>query len=82
MAERRTRRTTRQDDELPEQTDDELFEEADNLVETAIKRLSQIFADERKRLEGQWEKGDNVSTEDLRIALRRYRSFFDRLLTV
>jgi hypothetical protein len=31
-------------------------------------------------LEGQWEKGDNVSTEDLRVALQRYRSFFDRLL--
>ena len=57
-------------------------EEADNLVETAIKRLSQIFADERTRLEGQWEKGDNVSTEDLRIALQRYRSFFTRLLSV
>ena len=41
-----------------------------------------VFADERGRLEGQWDRGDNVSTEDLRLALRRYRSFFGRLLSV
>ena len=43
-------------------------------------RLAQSFSDERKGLEGQWDRGDDVSTEDLRIALQRYRSFFDRLL--
>jgi hypothetical protein len=47
----------------------------------AMKRLAEIFASERDRLESQWDRGDNVSTQDLRIALRRYRSFFDRLLS-
>jgi hypothetical protein len=57
-------------------------EEADSLVESVIKRLSEVFTDERARLETQWESGDNVSTEDLRMALQRYRSFFTRLLSV
>ncbi len=57
-------------------------EQADELVATVIKRLADIFAKERAGLEQEWAKGDNVSTEDLRIALRRYRSFFDRLLSV
>jgi hypothetical protein len=57
-------------------------EQADALVADVIKRLANSFAEERTRLEGQWGRGDNVSTEDLRIALRRYRSFFDRLLNV
>jgi hypothetical protein len=57
-------------------------EEADGLVATAMKRLAEQFADERSRLEGQWDCGGDVSTEDLRLALRRYRSFFGRLLTV
>jgi hypothetical protein len=57
-------------------------EQADNLVASAIKRLAEIFADERQRLEGQWTRGESVSTEDLRLALRRYRSFFGRLLSV
>ena len=45
-----------------------------------MKRLAEVFAEERSRLEQQWDRGDNVSTEDLRIALQRYRSFFQRLL--
>lgn len=57
-------------------------EEADTLVAGTMKRLAEIFAEERNNLEGQWDKGENVSTEDLRLALRRYRSFFSRLLTV
>jgi len=57
-------------------------EQADALVAEVIKRLANTFAEERSKLEGQWGRGDNVSTEDLRIALRRYRSFFDRLLNV
>ena len=57
-------------------------EEADTLVATAMKRLAEQFADERGRLEGQWDRGDDVSTEDLRIAMQRYRSFFGRLLSV
>ena len=56
-------------------------EEADALVAQAIKRLSEVFADERTNLEHQWDRGDHSSTEDLRLALRKYRSFFDRLLS-
>ena len=56
--------------------------QADELVANAIKRLAEVFASERQKLEGEWDKTDNVSTEDLRVALRRYRSFFDRLLSV
>ena len=57
-------------------------EQGDALVADVIKRLASSFADERSKLEGQWGRGDNVSTEDLRIALQRYRAFFDRLLSV
>ena len=57
-------------------------EQADSLVAGAMKRLAEMFADERAKLEGQWDRGDKVSTEDLRLALRRYRSFFGRLLSV
>lgn len=57
-------------------------EQADALVAEVIKRLANSFADERSKLEGHWGRGDNVSTEDLRVSLRRYRSFFDRLLNV
>lgn len=57
-------------------------EHADGLVATTMKRLAEIFASERDRLESQWGRGDDVSTEDLRIALQRYRSFFDRLLSI
>jgi hypothetical protein len=56
-------------------------EDADNLVAQTMKRLAETFAEERSRLEGQWDRGDKVSTEDLRLALQRYRSFFDRLLS-
>lgn len=57
-------------------------EQADELVANAIKKLAESFANERQRLESDWDKNENVSTEDLRLALRRYRSFFDRLLSV
>ena len=57
-------------------------EDADALVAEATKRLAEIFAQERAQLEREWDRGDDVSTEDLRVALRRYRSFFDRLLSV
>jgi hypothetical protein len=57
-------------------------EQADSLVAVAMKRLAEMFAAERAQLEGQWDRGDNVSTEDLRLALQRYRSFFGRLLSV
>lgn len=57
-------------------------EQADGLVASAMKRLAEVFAEERSRLEQQWDRGDSVSTEDLRVALQRYRAFFDRLLSV
>ena len=57
-------------------------ERADALVAAAIKRLAEVFAQERSTLEQQWSRGDDVSTEDLRVSLRRYRGFFDRLLSV
>jgi hypothetical protein len=57
-------------------------EQADGLVADAIKRLAESFARERAQLEGQWDRGGDVSTEDLRQALQRYRSFFSRLLSV
>jgi hypothetical protein len=54
--------------------------DADELVATVMRRLAEGFANERLGLEKQWDQGDNASTEDLRVALQRYRSFFDRLL--
>jgi hypothetical protein len=56
-------------------------EQADSLVAELMQRLAASFSDERGRLEGQWDRGDEVSTEDLRVALTRYRSFFERLLS-
>jgi hypothetical protein len=57
-------------------------EQGDTLVAEMMQRLAQVFAEERAKLEEQWSRGDDISTEDLRQALRRYRSFFDRLLQV
>lgn len=57
-------------------------QQADSLVAQLMKELAQTFADERAGLESQWDRGADVSTEDLRIALQRYRSFFDRLLSL
>jgi hypothetical protein len=55
--------------------------QADGLVSEIIQRVADTFANERGSLEGRWSRGDDVSTEDLRVALQRYRVFFDRLLT-
>lgn len=55
-------------------------EEADALVADVMHRLAESFSHERQSLEGQWDRGEQVSTEDLRVALQRYRGFFDRLL--
>jgi hypothetical protein len=60
----------------------EAVERADELVADAIKRLAESFAQERSKLESQWARDGDVSTEDLRVALQRYRSFFERLLHV
>lgn len=54
--------------------------EADALVADLMQRLAQTFAEERASLEAQWEQGTDASTEDLRIAMQHYRSFFGRLL--
>src|SRR5207248_5192409 len=54
--------------------------EADGLVAEVIQKLTARFAEERDTLEKQWQSGSEVSTEDLRVALRHYRSFFQRLL--
>ena len=56
-------------------------EEADELVGELMQRLTAGFSDERSSLEAQWDSGEDVSTEDLRVALKRYRSFFNRLLS-
>ncbi len=55
-------------------------QEADELVAEVMQRLADGFARERKDLEAQWASGGEASTEDLRVALQRYRSFFNRLL--
>jgi hypothetical protein len=57
-------------------------EEANALVSDLMDRLVSSFSEQRERLEGQWERGDDVTTEDLRMVLMRYRSFFGRLLKV
>ena len=57
-------------------------QQADELVAMAIKQLAESFAQERAKLEQEWSKGNNVSTEDLRQGLRRYRAFFRRLLSI
>jgi hypothetical protein len=54
---------------------------ADALVANAMQRMAAIFAEERAKIEQQWDRGDDVTTEDLRVVLQRYRSFFDRLLS-
>ncbi len=57
-------------------------EQADELVARVMKDMAETFSAERSKLERQWEQGDKISTEDLRLVLRRYRSFFDRFLSV
>lgn len=57
-------------------------ERADALVVDTVKQLARVFGMERARLEDQWDRGGDVTTEDLRVTLQRYRSFFDRLLSM
>jgi hypothetical protein len=56
--------------------------QADDLVADIIKNVTMNFADRRVGLEKQWNVGENVSTEDMRVTLKRYRAFFERLLTL
>ena len=55
---------------------------ADELVAQVMKSLAETFSNERAELEGQVEQTEQASTENLRVALRRYRSFFQRLLSL
>ena len=57
-------------------------EQADALVAEALQRVAHSFSSGREALEGQWSRGEDVSTEDLRQIFRLYRSFFERLLSV
>jgi hypothetical protein len=57
-------------------------QQADELVARAMKHIAESFANERQTLERQWDRGDEVNTEDLRQALRKYRAFFQRLLSI
>ncbi len=57
-------------------------QKADGLVSDVVDRLTSGFAQARSGLEEQWSRGEQVSTEDLRLALQRYRDFFERLLAV
>jgi hypothetical protein len=61
---------------------DTAVQTADSLVAQVMKRMAEIFSEERNQLESQWRQGEEVSTEDLRVALQRYRSFFNRLLSL
>ena len=57
-------------------------QQADQLVSDLVQRLTKGFSDTRSGLEEHWNKGEEASTEDLRVALTRYRAFFNRLLKV
>jgi hypothetical protein len=56
-------------------------EQADALVSDLVERITAGFSEARSGLESQWSQGEEASTEDLRVALTRYRAFFNRLLT-
>ncbi len=57
-------------------------EQADRLVTDAINTLAKGFSSQREGLEQKWHREQDASTEDLRQAFRRYRSFFERLLSL
>jgi hypothetical protein len=60
----------------------ECVHKADGLVSDVVDQLTTGFSEARSRLEAQWARGEEASTEDLRLALKRYREFFERLLAV
>lgn len=60
----------------------ECVKKADALVSDLVGQVTNSFAQARSRLEGQWARGEEVSTEELRLALMHYREFFQRLLAV
>jgi hypothetical protein len=60
----------------------EAVQRADELVTQVMRTLTGTFAEHKRALEQQWQQGEQVQTEELRQALKRYRAFFDRLLAV
>jgi hypothetical protein len=60
----------------------ECVEKADALVAEVVEQVTRGFSEVRSRLEAQWARGEEASTEDLRLSLKRYREFFQRLLSV
>src|SRR5215211_6892693 len=58
----------------------ECVQKADRLVSDVVEQLTRGFSEARSRLEEQWARGEGASTEDLRLSLKGYRSFFERLL--
>jgi hypothetical protein len=55
---------------------------ADGLVSDVVQQLTNSFSNARSNLEEQWARGENISTEDLRLALKRYREFFEKMLAI
>lgn len=56
--------------------------QGDELVAQVIQGLAQSFSGQRARFDGEMDRGGSASTETLRVALQRYRSFFERLLSL
>ena len=57
-------------------------QDADQLVKSAVEQIEEVFRNHRSQMEQQWSGGKDISTEDLRLSLQRYRTFFDRLLSL
>jgi hypothetical protein len=57
-------------------------QKADGLVSDVVEHITANFSQARSQLEEQWARGEDASTEDLRVALTRYREFFQRLIAV
>src|SRR5258705_2012794 len=57
-------------------------QDADELVESTVQHIEEVFRSQRSQMEQQWSGGKDASTEDLRLSLQRYRTFFDRLLSL
>jgi hypothetical protein len=60
----------------------EAIRAGDELVAQVISSLAETFSNQRSQLEAELKQTDQSSTESLRLALRRYRSFFERLLSI
>lgn len=56
--------------------------DADKLVTSAITQITEALHDECRAMQKQWADGADVSTEDLRLSLQKYRTFFNRLMSM